>query len=94
MYNAYFKYDLCRYWQILEEKGFDPVTEYNKSVEIFEKNYKLKADELFYIIIQLSRFFKDFCDFETPLTPDFRHPPIKGGHELEEIGLSDELKNL
>ena len=26
MYNAYFKYDLCRYWQILEEKGFDPVT--------------------------------------------------------------------
>lgn len=56
-------------------------------MEIFEKNYKLKADELFYIIIQLSRFFKDFCDFETPLTPDFRHPPIKGGHELEEIGI-------
>jgi hypothetical protein len=25
MYNTVFKYDLCRYWQILEEKGFDPV---------------------------------------------------------------------
>ncbi len=58
MYNAYFKYDLCRYWQILEEKGFDPVTgnyinfiEYNKSIEIFENNYRLKSDELFHIII-------------------------------------------
>jgi hypothetical protein len=51
MYNTYFKYDLCRYWQILEEKGFDPVTEYNKSLEIFENNYNLRSDELFYIII-------------------------------------------
>ena len=25
MYNANFKYDLCRYWQMLEELGFDPV---------------------------------------------------------------------
>ena len=57
MYNSHFKYDLCRYWQILEEKGFDPVTgiifdlEYNKSVQLFENCYKLKSDELFYIII-------------------------------------------
>ena len=26
MYNSYFKFELCRFWQILEEKGFDPVT--------------------------------------------------------------------
>lgn len=25
LYNAQFKYDFCRYWQKLEEKGFDPV---------------------------------------------------------------------
>lgn len=25
MYNPQFKFDLCRYWQKLEEKGFDPV---------------------------------------------------------------------
>ena len=42
---------------------------------------------MFNIIIQLSRFFKDFSDFETNFTPDFRHPPIKGGPELTEIGL-------
>ena len=42
----------------MEEKGFDPVTgnyinfkEYNKSIEIFENNYRLKSDELFHIII-------------------------------------------
>ncbi len=81
--------DIGRFWKKKDSIPWQVdnlYLEYNKSVEIFEKNYKLKADELFYIIIQLSRFFKDFCDFETPLTPDFRHPPIKGGHELEEIG--------
>jgi hypothetical protein len=30
----------------------------------------------------VSRFLKDFSDFETKNTPDFRHPPIKGGIEL------------
>jgi len=29
---------------------------------------------------------KDFSDFETRNTPDFRHPPIHGGPELEQIG--------
>jgi len=35
----------------------------------------------------MSRFLKDFSDFETSLTPDFRHPPIVGNKELQEIGL-------
>ena len=82
LYNAHFKYDFCRYWQKLEEKGFDPVIEYNKSIELFENHYKIKTDELFLIIMQVSRFLKDFSDFETKNTPDFRHPPIKGGIEL------------
>lgn len=54
----------------------------------------MKNDQLFYIIIQLSRFFKDFSDFETQFTPDFRHPPIKGGPELDDIGLEGEIKYL
>ena len=88
MYNSNFKYDLCRYWQKLEELGFDPVMgnyfkiEYHKSVEMFDTHYKLKSDDIFHIIIQLSRFFKDFSVFETNSTPDFRHPPIKGGEVL------------
>lgn len=28
------------------------------------------------------------------MTPDFRHPPIKGGQDLNEIGILDELKKL
>ncbi len=55
---------------------------------MFDSHYKLKSDEIFHIIIQLSRFFKDFSDFETPSTPDFRHPPIKGGSDMEQIGIS------
>ena len=50
---------------------------------MFENHYKIKTDELFLIIMQVSRFFKDFSDFETKNTPDFRHPQIKGGPELE-----------
>ncbi len=53
---------------------------------MFDSHFKLKSDEIFHIIIQLSRFFKDFSDFETASTPDFRHPPIKGGQDMEQIG--------
>jgi hypothetical protein len=49
---------------------------------------------LFLIIIQVSRFLKDFSDFETKYTPDFRHPAISGGPELEQIGLKEELRKL
>jgi hypothetical protein len=54
---------------------------------MFENHYKIKSDQLFSIIIQVSRFLKDFSEFETKSTPDFRHPPIKGGPELEQIGI-------
>ena len=86
LYNQSFKYDFCRYWQKLEEKGFDPVIEYNKSVEMFENQYRVRSDELFQIIMQVSRFMKDFSDFETKYTPDFRHPAIFGSVDLEQIG--------
>jgi hypothetical protein len=35
LFNPNNKYDLCRYWQKLEEQGFDPVIEYNKAIEGF-----------------------------------------------------------
>ena len=34
IYNNNTKFELCRYWQKLEEKGFDPSVELNKSLEI------------------------------------------------------------
>lgn len=38
---------------------------------------------------------KEFADFETYYTPEFRHPKILGNTtELEDIGIMGELKNL
>lgn len=39
MFNPQNKYELSRYWQKLEEKGFDPVIEYNKAIESFAMHY-------------------------------------------------------
>lgn len=63
LFNPYTKYDLCRYWQKLEEKSFDPVIEYNKAIEGFEMHYHPNSDDLFRIITQISRFLKEFADF-------------------------------
>jgi len=38
---------------------------------------------------------KEFSDFETYFTPEFRHPPVKGTYEeLDDIGLLRELLGL
>ena len=77
LFNPNNKYDLCRYWQILEQRGFDPSAEYTKAVEGFELHYRPNQEDTFMIILQVSRFLKEFSDFETSVTPEFRHPPIK-----------------
>ena len=82
LYTSNNKFQLFRYWQKLEEQGFDPSIEYNKALEAFEMHYHPNNEDLFQIIFQMSRFLKDFSDFETNLTPDFRHPPIVGNKEL------------
>lgn len=71
---------------------FDPALEYNKSIEGFEMHYKPTFEDIFRIILQVSRFLKEFSDFETESTPLFRHPPIMGSKELEDIGLMVEIK--
>lgn len=94
LFNPNNKYDLCRFWGTLESKGFDPVIEYNKAIEGFEMHCHPKPEEVFRIIVQISRFLKEFSDFETYLTPDFRHPHLTGNYEeLNDIGLLKELAN-
>ena len=51
LFNPNNKYDLCRYWQTLEEHGFDPVLEYNKTIEGFYIHYLPTPEDLFRIII-------------------------------------------
>ena len=58
LFNPYTKYDLCRYWQKLEERSFDPVIEYNKAIEGFEMHYHPTSEDLFRIITQISRFLR------------------------------------
>ncbi|CAD8176209.1 unnamed protein product [Paramecium pentaurelia] len=95
LFNPNNKYDLCRYWQKLEEQGFDPVIEYNKAIEGFAMQYHPSSEDIFRIIVQVSRFLKEFCDFETYYTPSFRHPPIQGiEDELDDIGLLNELYRM
>ena len=78
LFNPHTKYDLCRYWQLLETQGYDPVVEYNKGIEIFDMHFSPKPEDLFTIILQISRFLKEFSDFETLTTPEFKHPFIQG----------------
>jgi hypothetical protein len=51
LFNPNNKYDLCRYWQKLEEQGFDPVIEYNKAIEGFAMQYHPSSEDIFRIIV-------------------------------------------
>lgn len=50
LYTSNNKFQLFRYWQKLEEKGFDPSIEYNKALEAFEMHYHPSNEDLFQII--------------------------------------------
>lgn len=95
LFNPNNKYDLCRYWKCLEMQGFDAVIEYNKQIEGFAYHYHPTEEDFFRILVQVSRFLKEYADFETHHTPTFRHPPIAGiEEELDGIGLLMEIRTL
>ena len=50
LYKPADKYTLALYWQKLEQHGFDPVYEYNKTMEAFVLNYFPTPSELFVIL--------------------------------------------
>ncbi|CDW91345.1 histidine acid phosphatase family protein [Stylonychia lemnae] len=94
MFVPEIKHELASYWQCLEQHKYDPVAEYNKALEGFVVKYRPNNQELFVILIQLSRFFKELADLETKYTPQFKHPPLRGQSELESITLLGELQKL
>jgi hypothetical protein len=51
-------------------------------------------NELFKIFLQVARFLREFSDFETLDTPEFRHPKIQGSSEVMKVGLIPELIEL
>lgn len=77
LFNPAHKYLLSLCWGGLVRQNYDPVIEYNKALELFEMHYQPTIENLFQIILQLSRFFKELVDFEGDYLPEFRHPLIR-----------------
>ena len=49
---------LHEFWKVLENKGYDIIQEYNKSLEIFEIHFMPSDEDIFLVNIQLCQFFK------------------------------------
>ncbi|CAK66321.1 unnamed protein product (macronuclear) [Paramecium tetraurelia] len=93
--TPYHKFELCHLWQTLEQNGYDLVMEYNKAVDNFQAFYKPTNEGLFYIILQISRFLREYSIFENDHTPPYKHPQLRGQSiDFDEIGLYNELKEL
>ena len=82
MFTPALKLDLFRYWQFLESAGYEPVGEYAKALDSFELRLAPPSLDLFKIVLQFCRFFKEYADFESELTPDFKHPLIVNKLEI------------
>jgi hypothetical protein len=93
MYSPAYKLDLVSYWSQLVTY-FDPVQEYNKSLEQFIAQYSPSLRDLFVLMLHFSCFMKDLSKIETELTPGYRHPPLKGVYELKEIHLLEEMSKF
>ena len=94
MFSPSNRLELIRCWNLLFEHHFDPVQEYNKSLEHFVEQHKPSNQEIFIILVQLCRFFKEFSKFEPSDICEFRHPPLKKIAEVKELTLYEEVMLL
>lgn len=70
------------------------MAEYNRTLEGFVQKYSPNNEEIFVILLQLSRFLRELADFETKATPQFKHPSLRGNQGLAKITLLAELERL
>lgn len=70
------------------------MAEYNRTLEGFVQRYSPNNEEIFVILLQLSRFLRELADFETKSTPQFKHPSLRGNQDLAKITLLAELERL
>lgn len=94
MYTPQHRLEHIRSWSLLASHHFDPVQEYNKTLEHFVEQHKPKNREIFIILVQLCRFFKEFSKLDSCGTCEFRHPPLKRLNEIKELTLYDEIIQL
>ncbi len=74
-FNPINKFNLSYYWSILVPT-YEPVIEYNKSIEYFNLKYLPNTQTNFKIFFQVAVFLKEFSDFEKENQAEFRHPFI------------------
>lgn len=94
MYSAPYKMELYMYWVKLEQQHFDPVQEYNRALEEFVAQYSPSSKDLFMLLIQFCRFFKDLAEVESNYTSKYRHPHFRGYYELKDINLLEEIETM
>lgn len=95
-FNPHHKLQVYNLWNDLIKQSYDPVIEYNKSLELFVMHSQPSPQDLFKIVVQLSRFFVDIAEFEDSDIPEFRHPRIINrtvkGEKDEVFGDDDEYE--
>jgi transcription initiation factor TFIIIB Brf1 subunit/transcription initiation factor TFIIB len=95
MFNTRQKIELCSLWQDLEKNGFDPVEEYNKSIEDFISNHPLlKPEEIVNLVINFFCFFDDYGLLESPKSVNFRNYPLIHQESLEQVNLFQEAEKI
>ena len=77
LFNPEHKFGLGICWSNLISQHYDPVVEYSKSLELYEMHYQPTIEELYQIVLQISRFMKELMDLTQDELPEFRHPFIR-----------------
>jgi NACHT domain len=93
LYKLDTKLDLCRYWVELEKNGYDPVEEYNKTIEEFvSTNQLITSEEIVTVLLKFFCFFQEYGETENPKMMTFRNYPISCGTVFEDVNLLPELQ--
>lgn len=81
------------WWRELCARQYDPVSEYVKALQSFQRRFELSERSLVKIIVQLSRFFTEFSHFMSSRKRLFLHPKVFGsaGYRTGSTCKSDDL---
>eukprot|EP00941_MAST-03F_sp_MAST-3F-sp1_P001558 g1558.t1 len=98
--SPHLRHKLTQYWKQLannifckddyqpsptSKTSFDPVHEYNRSVQDWCSIVHPSSVELTHVLLQILNFFKEFSRFESKV-PKFKHPGLDF-HQLKKLGL-------
>lgn len=65
------------------ENNFDPIIEFIKALDLFELKQRPSKSDLFLILLQMSRLFKELSIIKYWNVPEFQHPLIMNNHIIK-----------